>query len=121
MKKAISLVIPWHVFPFEVMVCLGMDKEEVLKELEKYYIPDDEKEYVKMEGRGKTIMFKGGETLIWMENYPRPGSGVLAHECFHAIYFLLDKIGITIDGSSDELVAYMLEYLTNEIHKKLKA
>lgn len=118
-NKTSSFIVNWHIFPFDVMVCLGTDQEETLKILEKYYLTDEDREHVVMTGNGKTVMFSGGETLLWLRKYPTPGNGNLAHECFHAVFFLLDKVGITIDTSSDELVAYMLGYLSDEIHKKL--
>lgn len=118
-NKSKSFIIPWIIFPFETMVCLGMKQEEVLKVLDKYDLTEEDKEHVVMEGTGRTVIFSGNGTLLWLKEYPDPGSGVLAHECFHVVFFLLDKIQITIGDTNDELVAYMLQYLIDEIYKKM--
>lgn len=123
MKKIIAkaIHIPLVLFPFEVLVCLGGDKQFVIKNIKKFgYTPDTEEEgHITMIGQGKCVMLKNSATIIWLKNYPRAGSGVLAHEIFHATDFILDKMGIKHTDSSDEVWAYVIEYLTKEIHKNL--
>ena len=43
--------------------------------------------------------------------------GIIAHEAFHAVIFLFEKIGIKFSYDSEEAYAYLIEYLTNEILK----
>ena len=124
MKKKIiakAIHIPLVLFPFEVLVCLGGDREWVIRQIKKCgYVPDAEEEkHIEMVGQGKTVMLKNCSTIIWLKNYPRAGSGVLAHEIFHATDFILDKMGIKHTEASDEVWAYVIEYLTNEVHKHI--
>lgn len=120
MKKKM-FVVDWAIFPFDILVCLGSDREEIMKKISqhKYVLSEEEKERIIMHGSGRTIMLEGGQTILWLKHYPKPGSGVLAHEVCHSIDFLLDRIGIIITDRCDELRAYMNEYLTNKIREKI--
>lgn len=119
-KKQKSFIIPWHIFPFDVAVFLGTERKDVLSAIGKRYnLSDEEKDLLVMKGTGRFVILYGGQSVLWLKDYPDKGSGILAHEIFHAVYYLLDRIGIKITDDSDELVAYMIQYLTNEINKKL--
>lgn len=52
----------------------------------------------------------------------RPNSGypTIAHECFHAVFAMLNNIGTTLDESSEECYAYALSYLMEQIEERLK-
>ena len=52
--------------------------------------------------------------LCWL--IQKPTAGVIAHEAFHIVNALFGEIGIDINGSTDEAVAYMLEYIVNIIY-----
>lgn len=119
MKKK-SFIIDWAIFPFQTLVCLAMSRNEVLKQVEKYgKISEEEKEAIVMNGQGRAVMLKGGQTILWMRFYPKPGSGVLAHEMVHVIDFVLERVGIEITVKNDELRGYMTEYFTNQVYKNL--
>ena len=122
-KKGLMFIIDWHIFPFDVLVCLGVTREEIIKKIHKSYtykLNSEELEKLQMLGRGKTVMLEGGQTILWIKFIPKLGSGVLAHEIFHAVHFLLNKIGVVIEGfDKDELPAYIIEYLNNQIVQKI--
>lgn len=40
---------------------------------------------------------------------------VVVHECFHAVYSCLSNRGIELSTSSEEIFAYLLQYLIEEI------
>ena len=119
--KSKSFIVDWHIFPFQTIVCLGMNREAVLKKLKQIgYEPDDEElEQIKIPGTGRSLRLKGGQTILWTKLYPRAGSGVVAHEVFHVVDFLTEHLGITYSNNSDEIYAYMIEYFTNQITKNL--
>ena len=120
MKKKKIFLVDWVIFPFNVMVCLGSTRKEIIKELKKfdYTLNEEESERLQMYGKGRTVMLDGGGTVLWLNYIPKKGSGVLAHEVFHVVQFLLVKIKMDIDRNNEELPAYMIEYLTNEISKR---
>jgi hypothetical protein len=114
-------VVSWEIFPFNVLVFLGTKRDDVLKEIHEYGydLDDEEKSHLIMYGTGRTVILKGGQTVLWLNNYPKKGSGVLSHEIAHSVYFILDKVGIKINDDCEELFAYMTEYLTNKITKNI--
>ena len=125
MKKSKIFIVNWHIFPFDILVCLNCEREQVINTLRKRYnykISPEEDEKLVMHGRGRTVMLEGGQTVLWTKLMPKRGSGVLAHEIFHAVHFLLMMVGIKFgeDFTKDELPAYMIEYLNNQIVHNLK-
>ena len=70
---------------------------------------------------GKSIMFPGGQTLLWLKDKPNSISSLatLNHEIFHCTCFILERVGIIYSNDSDEAYAYLIEYLTKQIYNKL--
>jgi hypothetical protein len=46
--------------------------------------------------------------------------GTIAHEVFHAVQFLMDKIGCNLAHESEEPYAYLIQYVTNKIYENLE-
>ncbi|MFA6096718.1 MAG: hypothetical protein WC788_03780 [Candidatus Paceibacterota bacterium] len=118
MKKKQHFVISWGIYPFDVMISIGTTTEEVIKAITKLgcELSDNEKKLLEVTGRGRTVMLENGQTVIRLKSYSQ---SVLAHEIFHAVCFLFDRIGITFSSDSDEAFAYAIEYLTREINYKI--
>lgn len=112
-------IVPCVIYPFDVLVCLGSSREEILSFLKKNSPTESDVNALKMYGLGRTVLLDGGQTILWIKRKPKKGSGVLAHEIFHAVDFLFDMIGIKLSRDSDEAYAYAIQHLTNEINKKL--
>lgn len=119
--KTKIFVVSWEVFPYDTLVCLGSKKEEILKWIDRtgHKLSEGEIEAITMRGMGRTIILKGNQTILWLKNYPKPGSGTLAHEIFHAVEMITDRMGIRLSQDSDEIFAYMIQFLTNKIISKL--
>lgn len=117
MKKQ-NFIIPYILYPFDVMVSIGETREEVEKRIEKNYkLCDDERDAISLQGLGKTAMLKGGQTIIRVDRFEH---SVIAHEIFHAVSFLMDRISISLTRESEEAFAYAIQYLTKEIYKRAK-
>lgn len=58
----------------------------------------------------------GGISVIWM----RPGEtiGILLHETFHAVAHTLDSVDIPLSRDSEEVYAYLIEYIFCQLIKK---
>ena len=110
-------VVSWKLYPFDVMVCLGAPPEAIIKWLNKTDQKPSEsyKKHLIFSGSGKTLFLPKGGTIIWTRFFPAKGSGVLAHEIYHAVQFLMRKLKI----GNEEAHAYAIEYLTNEVNKRL--
>jgi hypothetical protein len=123
-----NFIIPLIPFPFDVMVSLNQQNEELDNELKKYSrsIEDDDilKELgIREKYGGRTVKFIGGETILRLNFVPRLNNpfemALLQHEIFHVIEFLLVDIGITLNNNTSEIYAYMLQNLTSEVYKHL--
>ena len=120
MKKIKPFIVDYKLYPFNVAVFFGHEEKDVKRWLARRYDTNrEEDEILQMYGKGKTVMLEGGQTILWMPFIPNKGDQYLAHEIFHAVQFLFDRIGITLSRDSDEAYAYAIQYLTNEINKKL--
>lgn len=120
-EKQQMFVVSWVVFPFDILVCNGSGREDIVKYIKGlgYELDEEENEHLKMHGNGRTVMLKGGQTILWTRNKVKPGNPVLQHEIYHAVCFILDRVGIKISEHNDELAAYMIEYLTGMINKDI--
>lgn len=49
--------------------------------------------------------------------YMQINPGVIAHEAHHICSYIADKRGIIIDTNNDEPMAYLIEWIVNEVHK----
>lgn len=108
------------------MVSFGETNEQVDKILNKYNLTADDVQSATLTSRtvqGRTVMFSSNQTLIRLKEYPRTPTeyGNLQHEIFHAVTFIMDRIGMKlVVTESDEAYAYLVGYLTTEIYKKIK-
>src|SRR3990167_1835207 len=117
MKKK-HFFVSWEVYPFSVLVSIGEHQSKVVKTIEKsgYKLDEEEKEKLWMTGVGRTMMLQGGQTILRLKS-TRPD--IIAHEISHAVFFLMDKIGIKLSNSSDEAYSYAIQFLTEKIYEKL--
>lgn len=113
-------IVDWQVYPFSVIVALGVTKNELLNYARKYLTPTDT-EYIERErfDSGKTVFSTMDLTILWLEEYPEIGSPILAHEVFHAVTFLMEEIGMPLNRQNNEAYAYAIEYLTKQINNNL--
>ena len=122
MKKMFT--VDHGTFPFDILVCIGCEHEDIISKLKKLGQKLDEEEIEKiwMEGRGRTIMLRNGQTVLRLDNIKNKVDfhATLSHEIFHAVEFLFDKIGIKHSKKSSEAFAYQIQYLTGSIYEKLK-
>lgn len=124
-KKSISFIIPLVVYPFDVMVSFGQTNEDVDKILKKYGLTAEDVSFATFTSstiQGRAVMFESNQTLIRLKLFPETAIdyGNLQHEIFHAVVFIMNRIGMTLEvQKSDEAYAYLVSYLTTEIYKRL--
>ena len=112
-------IIYYVVYPFHLAISYHHSFNELEKALQNV-LPEDVwyqiKEFENTEV-GKTIMFTSGQTCIW---FKETTYSTISHEIFHAIDFLMRRIGCKLTPSSDDAYAYLIGYITTEIYKNLK-
>ncbi len=108
-------------YPFDVIFQIGNCDKTLQKFSKKHTgaIFDKEGlEDVRLRGLGRTVMFPAGFSVIRIhdeKDHPN-----IAHEVFHAVEFLFDRVGIKHDiETSSEAYAYQMAYLLEQIYKKL--
>ncbi len=110
-------VIPIDVYGHDIVVSIGQTDEALYEDIRANI---SEKKFNKIIANqtsiATTFKLKTGCILIrFKDNIDNPG--IVAHEAFHAIVYLFEKIGIEYAYESEEAYAYTLEYLTNKILK----
>ena len=71
--------------------------------------------------RGRFFILNSGLAVIWIRSGQSPEitASTLIHEITHASFGILDRVGISPCRESEEAYAYLTEYLTWEVWKKL--
>jgi hypothetical protein len=125
-KKTLNFILPLKIYPFDILVSFGETNEQIDKVLNKYNLTEDDVNLATITSRtvqGRTVMFSTNQTMIRLKKYPVTPTdyGDLQHEIFHAVTFVLDRIGMKLVVlESDEAYAYMVGYITTEIYKRIK-
>lgn len=103
-------------YPLDIFVSYQADFEAFKKQLKKRLPKDLHNEIEKFEGKydAQTAIFSNGCVCIKFNNI---NEGTIAHEAFHAVDFIMDKIGSTLTDASSEQYAYLLQYIVTEINK----
>lgn len=129
MKKkkhvSVNFIIPMEVYPFDLMVSIGQDDNQLGRVLDKYNLTEENIRacaYPSPFVQGRAVMFSTNQSIIRLRHLPSTSEdyGILAHEIFHIVAFVLDRVGIPLDvEKSDEAYAYLVGYLTKKIFEKI--
>ena len=109
-------VISCVIFPYDVMILFNLQYPDLEKTL-KRHLPIDVHNEIKAfdsDYDATTVLFSTGQTCI---HFRKKTAGVVAHEIFHAVHFILDRLGMKLTVESGEAYAYLIQYLTNEVYK----
>lgn len=125
-KGGITL-IKGTVFPYDIIVALGVTKEELFKYSDKEFEngisqKDKDERFDFSTCRGKAIRLDNNALILWLKEFPTSPQyhGHLAHEIFHIADMILDKIGVTHSNDSDEVWAYLIDWITKIIYERFK-
>lgn len=61
---------------------------------------------------------KGHVVLRFKEEPMDPG--IISHECFHAAFGILDRIGVRLSDDSEEALAYLLDWIVTQVYEAKK-
>jgi hypothetical protein len=113
-------IIHCVIYPFDVMVSFETDFVKFKKTLQPK-LPNDIwheiDNFNTTDYNARTIMFSNKTTCIRFLNYNK---GIVAHEIFHAVDFVMNDIGMKLTEESDEAYAYFVQYLTDQIYFRFK-
>lgn len=120
--KGKYFIIPLVVYPFDVMVSIGEEDKILQNRLKRMGVDLEGESLERLPNQeGRCVMFKSNQTLIRL--YKKPVSnidyGYLQHEIFHAVDFILMRVGVKLCYKSCEAYAYLVQYLTTQIYNSL--
>lgn len=108
------------------MVSMGETDKQITRKL-KSRLPEKCHDDIKQvyfnsdSNQGRCVQVPNGATVIRLREIPKSPEqyGFLHHEIFHAVEFLMQRIGVNYDMESSETWAYLIGYLTEQIYKRL--
>lgn len=106
--------IPYHIYPFEVLVIINPSSHEEVSSLLKEVLPEDVLNEITIDGtyKARTTLLSSNQTVI-IFNDTNPS--IIVHEVFHAISFLFERIELKLSYKSNEAYAYAMQYLFEQI------
>lgn len=104
------------------MVSIEETDAKLNKSLGAYGIEWHDSLQMKENVKGRMVMLDGNQSVIRLPSKPKTPEdyGYLAHEIFHAVEFLFERIRLPHSIDSGEAYAYLIGYITTEIYKKIK-
>ncbi|MEW6126736.1 MAG: hypothetical protein AB1757_06835 [Acidobacteriota bacterium] len=117
-KRKYYKLLKLGLFPYDILVCQGMELDEVRVYLErKYHLRTLDHEAWEPGRVGKTLHFGTNQTILWLKNAPTNPSGIatLAHEALHSVIQIYQTMGIPFNADNDEVVAYGVEYIVEQV------
>lgn len=119
-KNKLNKIVPLEVYPFDIMFSFNETDDELRSTFNKYNIIESNY-FESTLKRGKCSVLDTGQIVIRLKNYPDSPEeyGYLAHEIYHAVNFLMEKIGVKFSEDSEECFAYLIAFITTKIHKEI--
>lgn len=128
MAKAFEVYVP--IYKKYMYVLVGTPKESVETLMEQYELGDKNAEtlieHLEKHKKNSAGIFTYDEEsntyTIWLPQEPDTIAleGVLLHEINHAVFYMLDNLGMGHTRESDEAYSYLSEYLYVEIMNKFE-
>lgn len=116
-------VIPIDIYNIDMLFVVGA-KEELKSSLEEHLSNDDVNEaYSVMVNDidevtlGRSALLSSGQVALWISD--ANDKGTLAHEIFHIVCYIMEKVGICLCHESDEAYAYLIGFITNKVNDAL--
>lgn len=124
MNKKLSYLIPLKIFPAEILFSFNETDKELIRTIKSIGFGNDAPvETLKLCDScfGRCVKFQNGLVVLRLRDFPESSTdfGRLQHEIFHAVYFVLHDIDVTLSVESNEVFAYLTQYLTEEIYEKI--
>lgn len=114
-KKYFTLYDP--IFLLRLHICIGGTYQDAVN----FYAKREKIKPWKVEDTERTANFTWQEGckdgVIWLSV---PLAEYLAHEAFHAAYYVHDIGGVKLDKGNQEMYAYYIQWIMREVHKRVR-
>ncbi len=122
MRRVVSKFISVNhgTYPFDVIIAVNKTDEEVIAHVSKLVdLTQEEKDLMCCRGDGRSLMLPGGQTVVQVRaHHMIKLHWVTAHELFHAVEFLFDRIGFKYSIDTGEAFAYQIQHLTGQFYQQ---
>jgi hypothetical protein len=115
--KGIFKIIPIEIYGTELVVSIGQTDDEIFDECKKRWEWDEYRDTVisAVSGQNLATFSSSPKMLIIRFKERNPKDGLIAHESFHAVFRILNSIGLNPSYETEEAYAYLLDYIVNKI------
>lgn len=123
--KSLLFVLKVGLWQSDVIVSLGQEDKALIAFLKKNGFNEENQNSVtfkNQKNKGFAILFSNGILLLRMKHFPITpyDFGALQHEIFHISTFLLGSKSLEFkEGVTDEVFAYLIQWITEEIYKRI--
>ena len=120
MKKTFD-VIPLVIYPFDVYISINQTDNELKKSMGGQDMTDSEGLFNLPETTAaRCVMLPSNLTVIRFKIGDEIRHDHIAHEIFHAVTFIMERVGMEfIVMKSDEAYAYLIGYITKKVYEIL--
>lgn len=110
-------IIKLTLFPYDILVARKVSVDEIKKYLLKFGVelPEDIEDNLRGSSLAHTAKMPNKAILMYFPD--KINNGLIAHETFHAVWMVLAIMGVEPSVESEEVYAYMIEYIINQIKK----
>lgn len=110
------------IYPPAILFCMGSVTEDINAYISEYigseYVSQIPVDSFSDSNRGHTIFLEEANTIIvWIHKDSVNDFSIIAHECFHAVEYVMEHCGIIHSGDSSEAFAYLLSHVIEQIMK----
>jgi hypothetical protein len=120
-----NFIIDYQIYPFDLMVSINETDDKFRASLHKI-LPEDmrheiDKLFPDKTYRARTGHFSGGMTAIHFNFWPQNTAqhGLVSHEIFHAVHFLMERLIMPLHVNNCEAYAYLIQYITEKIYSNI--
>ena len=118
-----NTIIPIDIYNTDLLLVTGTPEEmkEALKE--RLGEEEGEKAYNLMAedisdiSLGRSALLENGAVALWMPD--ASDKATMAHEIFHIVTYITEKVGIRLSHDSDEAYAYLIGYITKKVNEAI--
>lgn len=118
-------IIPIDIYNTDMLFVIGT-KDELKQSLNKYLEKEDVDDAYNVMAAdidditmGRSAYLNSGQVVLWISN--TKDKGTLAHEIFHVVCYIMEKVGISLCHESDEAYAYLIGFITNKVNDALNS
>jgi len=117
-------VIKGNVYPFDVLISINQTDDDFYSKLGHLFDDDLEEIFLNLDETilARSFFTKNNIAIVRFVNIDKNNlpNGLISHEIFHIVTFILNKAGIKFSFKTDEAYAYFLHYLIDEVYNLFK-